>query len=151
MVNTETTHITPLDFRLTAAAQFRLLAAICDVTGQIVHETANEFLYGKLVNATVLSRADFIIQADVIINKFYAALDMAIKPSYSSYLVMLLFDQSSIQSAIHTDGFTSTVPGSNEYTIVSNFYPRHDNASFNNVSLLKLVWHKSSWVRYKQV
>lgn len=137
MVNTETTRITPLDFRLTAAAQFRLLAAMCNISATSVNETVYEFLYGKLVNATVLSRTAFMIQADYLINKFYAALDLVLRPNYASHLVMLVFEESSIQSAIHTNGFTSTIPGSNKYNITSNFYPRHDNASFSNVSIFE--------------
>ena len=137
LFNSETTRITPLDFRLTAAAQFHLLALMCSSSAIVVNAIHDEFSREKLVNANALSNASFITQVDIIIKKYYAKLELSVKPSYAAQLVMSIFDQSLTQSALHTDGFTWSVPGWDQFNVVSNFYPRHDNASFSNVSLLR--------------
>ncbi|CAF4591258.1 unnamed protein product, partial [Rotaria sp. Silwood2] len=45
---------------------------------------------------------------------------------------MRIISQSRLYSALHTNAFQSSVPGSNEYNTVPNFYPLHENVTFNS-------------------
>ena len=115
-----------------------MLALMCYSSKRTIDEIQNDFLKGKLVNANALSKASFIAQADIIINKFYATMDMTVTPSYAAELVAFIIVHSrNLHSALHTDVFTWSVPGSDQFNTVSNFYPRHDNASFSYVSFLR--------------
>jgi hypothetical protein len=135
LLNSETSYITPLDFRLTAAAQFRLLASYCHISKLMIDETQVDFLNGKLVSSHMLSKDSFEKRIQTIVNKFYATLAMSIEPADAAQLTRLTLTQSHIQSAVHTDALTLAVPGSNQYTVVPNFYPLDDSASFTDVSL----------------
>ncbi|UJR34695.1 hypothetical protein I4U23_027472 [Adineta vaga] len=128
----ETSRITPLDFRLTAAVQFRLLSLFCTSSMSMINEIRNDFINGKVVNVQLLSHVSFDTQIKSIVDKFYATLSMSITPSNAADMIMLTIINSGIQSAIHNNGFTLSIPGSNQYQTVPNFYPRYSNATFTN-------------------
>ena len=56
--------------------------------------------------------------------------------SFSSELIQYMIRLSDIYSALNTNVFQMSVPGTDQYEFVSNFYPLYDNASFINVSYL---------------
>ena len=56
--------MTPLDFRLTAAAVFRLLSMECSILGTTVDEVYASFLAEQLVAVQVLSQTDLQKQAN---------------------------------------------------------------------------------------
>jgi len=135
LFNSETMRITPLDFRLTAAAQFRMLALMCTSSMKMVDQIKGSFINGKLVSAQLLSRNSFDDQIKAIVNKFSATLAMSVKPDNAAQRIMLATTQSLIYSAIQIDAFEIWEPGSNQPRTVSNFYPRYDYSSFTNVNL----------------
>ena len=136
LFNPDTAHFTPLDFRLTAALQFRLLSLVCWLSHQTITDQHDEFFKGQLITGRVLSPGSFADETDALIKKFFASMDMAVPANTATQLVMLVLSQSRIDSALDTDAFQSSVPGSNDYRRTTNFYPKYDNATFVNVSAL---------------
>lgn len=128
--------MTPLDIRLTISAQFRLLSIICASAMTGVGKAADKANKGKLVSAEVLSNHSFTVQMDIFFNKLLATLEVVIKASRGFKLIMHILVQSRIYSALHTDVFITSKPDSNQYSVINNYYPLHDNASFTNVRYL---------------
>ena len=136
LFNPGTVHFTPLDFRLTAALQFRLLSLVCWLSRQTITDQDDEFFKGQLIIGRVLSPSSFADETDALIKKFFASMQKALPANTATQLVMLVLSQSHIDSALGTDAYLSSEPGSNVYRSASNFYPKNDNATFVNVSAL---------------
>ena len=51
--------------------------------------------------------------------------------------VMTMIKQSPMNSAVNTNVFQLSVPGSDTYRIIKSFYPLHDGARFGNVSIVE--------------
>ena len=134
LFTSNTSRLTPLDFRLTAAAQFRLLKAMCSMTTDGVNFLEKNTLIYALVSGKTMSRQSIDSQLNTAVAKLNALIEMSLLSSRAPQLIMLIIKQARINSALHTDAFHFSVPGSDQYEAVSNFYPRHDNASYNNVS-----------------
>jgi hypothetical protein len=130
----ETPRYTPLDFRLTASAQFRLLATLCSILIKSVDTLQVNFLAGQLVSTQVMSQASFYSQANVLLEKFNVQFSFWLTSTHAAELLMLMIRVSVINSVVHTNAFQMSTPGSNQYQIVNNFYPLNDNASFSKVS-----------------
>lgn len=134
LFNSDTSRLTPLDFRLTAAAQFRLLKAMCSLTTDGVKFFREYSLGDSVTNAKTISRLSLNSQKDALIARINALVQMSLLSSRAPQFVMIIITQSRITSAVHTDAFHLNMPGSDQYEAVGNFYPRYDNASYNNVS-----------------
>lgn len=135
----QTARFTPLDFRATAAAQFRMLAATCKFMLSVVNETIGSFLFDQLVGTWLIPMDLFVIQAKTLIDKLYTQLEVALASSrpisfFASFLAVI-----GIESAMHTNAFRLLKPGTNQTQIIVNYYPLRDNASFNNVSDLSRI------------
>jgi hypothetical protein len=135
LFNYEMARLTPLDFRLSAAAQFRLLAHICFFSEQMITKSLELYLTTALVSSQVIANTSFNDQADAMIDKFYKEIKLQTEPSEAFKLVMLILFLSRIPSAMNIDAFTLGIPGLDQYTTIPNFYPLDDNATFSNVSL----------------
>ncbi|CAF3512001.1 unnamed protein product, partial [Rotaria sp. Silwood2] len=96
-----------------------------------VNTVLSTFLAGHLVTARVLSNASFDVQANALMGNFKTQV-MAAKASVTGQILMLLVRPSGIYSAVNTNAFQMSVPGSDQYQVVNNFYPLHDNASFSH-------------------
>ena len=134
MYNTETTKMTPLDFRLIATAVFRLFSVYCSLTKATVNNLLSWFSNNPLLNAQVLSHASFDVQTKTSIDTFGKNMAALKASSFIGQILLLMVQLSDTYSAVHTNAFQMSVPGSNQYQVVKNFYPRHDNASFSHVS-----------------
>lgn len=132
----ETARLTPLDFRLSAASQFRFMLIACNLSTVSITNLQNQFAQDQLVSAEILSPTSFKDHFTALTNKFFAMMDMKVSPSFACNLVMTIIIQAIIHSAINTDAFTTSIPGSNQYNTISNFYPLHDNVNYSGVSIL---------------
>lgn len=137
LLNSGTARLTPLDFRLTAAAQFRLLAMFCQISQQTITDNYHEFIKAPFISAQVLSLNSFSEEANALINRFYKTMELGLTAAAATQLITFALGQSQLYPAIHTDTFDLAVPGSNQFQTISNFYPNHDNVTFTAVSLLR--------------
>jgi hypothetical protein len=134
LFNKETAFLTPLDFRLTAAAQFRLLSTMCSLSSNSIIKVQSGFFTEQLVNPRAASLTSFSDQANALTKKFYASLDTQLTGSHGAQLFMTTIDTSAFFSALYTNQFETSVPGSGVYHAVPNGYPLYDNVTFNSVS-----------------
>jgi hypothetical protein len=134
LYNAETTTITPLDFRLIAVPVFRLIAVQCEFFKANIDSIRDVISSERLVSSRVLSEATFDGQVKTIHEKFNAYMVATVVSSYYGKLIMLIIRLGGFASAINTNIFQMSVPGSDEYQYFNNFYPIHDNATSVNVS-----------------
>ena len=139
LFNSNTSRLTPLDFRLTAASQFRLLKAMCSITADGVNFLRKTSLGYSLISGKTMSRLTLNTQMDAVVEIFNGFVQTSLLSSRAPQLIMTTIKQSVINSAVNTDAFHLSVPGSDQYEVVNNFYPRYDNASYNNVSCFNIL------------
>jgi hypothetical protein len=125
--------MTPLDFRLIATGVFRLIALHCSYAQGGVDRAQKTFPSNRLVTRRLLSRASFHFEATNLMEAFTKEITVTTF-SFASELIRYMIQLSDIHSALNTDVFQMSVPGTNHYQFVNNFYPLNDNASFSNVS-----------------
>ena len=138
------TRLTPLDFRLVAAAQFRLLAFMCSAMMTQIKELWGFFTAEQLLNSEAMSVASVKLQADAFFHRFkeFAQYSQANANTYD--MVVIVAKLSHIPSAVHTNAFQLVKPRSDHSHLVDNFYPMNNNASFTQVSLAFLSDRKES-------
>lgn len=125
--------MTPLDFRLTAATQFRLLALLCSTVATAINDSRRGFDKDRLITSHVISRSVFQAELDKLVFQFQAEMLLDIKTSRIAQLTMLIIEQSRMKSALHTNTLEYTIPGVySDYVVVNTFYPLHDDASVSN-------------------
>ena len=130
----ETSRFTPLDFRLTAAAQFRLLEMLCSLMKVTMEDLQAEFLTGQLVTERAISFTSLNDQAKVSIEKFETFKLMTFPPVEASALVMLTIRMGPLHSALHTNKFHLVAPDPYYFFESDAFYPLNDHAIFDAVS-----------------
>lgn len=140
LFNTQTTtHLSPLDFRVTAATQFRLLALMCSDQASTFDDTQNHFKLKFFITSHVLSESSFNAEIDVLMDKFLTNIESDITTDTAAKLVMLVIEQSQIRSSMHTNVFEFAVPSWNSYyPMIMTSYPLKDQNSFDNVSSFHL-------------
>jgi hypothetical protein len=134
LYNPEVTKMTPLDFRLTAAPVFRLIATQCRFFKDSINVVRGILSSERLVSSQALSEAAFDVQVKALNDKFYAHLFAAGISSYFGKMVMLAVRLGGYPSAIGTNSFLMSLPGSNKYEFLNNIYPIHENVTSINVS-----------------
>lgn len=134
LFNSDTTRLTPLDFRLAAAAQFRLLSAMCCISQQTINDNINGFIKQQFISARVLSPISLADEANALFEKFFATMKLFLTADITSKVIMTMFTQSRIYSAIPTEAFLIGIPESNQYERINTFYPARNNITFDNVS-----------------
>lgn len=112
---------------------------MCWLTNTTINDLTKSFLHQQLVDAYMIPRTTFQSQTASLLSKLDAVLDMSIKAARAAEVMMLMINRNRIHSAVHTNGFHMSAPGSNTYRSVENYYPKSDNTSFNTVSILKTV------------
>ncbi|CAF4927028.1 unnamed protein product, partial [Rotaria sp. Silwood1] len=127
--------MTPLDFRVTAAAQFRLFAAACSISSMSINNLNKIYGQEQLVNTRILSPISLHNQANALIDKFKAMMQEQITPLRGTQFVHFIISQDGSNSAVHTNSFLTSIPGSNKFEAITNFYPKRDNAVYSSVSL----------------
>lgn len=125
--------MTPLDFRLTAALQFRLLAYMCSNTRLQVNQLVASNLVSQQVSARALSQTDLTIESDVLQAQIQTEIQNTNVGSIGVQNLMLIVQQSHVYPIFNTNAFRFNVPGSEQYDMLQTFYPRHRNARFSNV------------------
>lgn len=139
LFNSDTSRLTPLDFRLTAAAQFRLLKAMCSSITEGVDYMQETFLGSTVDTSKIMSRVSLNAEMDVAIAQFIEMVRTGVISNRGVQFVMMIIRLARINSAVHTDAFHFGVPGSDHYEAISTFYPLYDNATYNNVSYLNIL------------
>lgn len=140
LFNADTTRITPLDFRLTAASQFRLLAVMCSDQTALMEDTQTRFQNGQFFTPNVLTESSFHATMDALLDKFRIKMDSEITTNTAAELVMLVIEQSQTQSALQTNALQFAVPSWHSfYPVVMASYPSNDAVSMTNVSLLTMI------------
>jgi hypothetical protein len=137
LLDVDTIRLTPLDFRASAAAQFRLLRMICWVGSALISNEYAEFIQGQFVTDRVLQPSSFAEEADALIKKFAVAIKLAVNADRSVNIIMFVIMQSHLHPAIGTDAIQLSQPGSNVSEQIINFYPQRENATIINVSCRK--------------
>lgn len=138
LFNQETSRLTPLDFRLTAAAQFRLIAAMCSNTIAAINGAIKNFHSQGLVSFHPLVSEVLLSQSVTLVNRFRSSIIEQHGEHSAFDLIMFFIRMAHIYSAVHTSAFVMSQPDSDQYQAVNNFYPLYDNVSFSNVSLTLL-------------
>ena len=126
--------MTPLDFRLTAPAIFRLLAVECATLAATVNNVSAAFLVEQLVGKNLISRQSLEAQTEGLLSNLRGRMIGAPASTISGEMFMTTVQLSRLHSAVNTNRFILSVPGSNEYQTVDNYYPLHSNALYANVS-----------------
>ena len=144
LINADTIRLTPLDFRASAAAQFRLLRMICWIASTLISNEYAEFIQGQFVTDRVLQSTLFAEEADALIKKFSVATKLALNGDRSVNVIMFVIIQSHFHPAIGTDAIQLSEAGSNVFEQIINFYPQHENATIINVSCLTKTQHDNS-------
>lgn len=87
-----------------------------------------------LISPKIISRQSLRSQTDSIIRKFKALAQTVPLANSGVQFIMMVIRQGRIISAVHTNAFQLSMPESDQYETINNFYPHYDNASYNNVS-----------------
>lgn len=150
LFNENILQLTPLDFRLSAASQFRMLADMCLLSALSITTFQSGFAVEQLVSARLLSYPSFDEQVKALVNKFHALMNTRVTPQFGVEIFMRIIGTARVYSALHTNGFITSIPGSNEYSIIDAFYPLRDDANYSSVSfdLLELI-HMVRLLNYK--
>jgi hypothetical protein len=134
LYNPEVIKMTPLDFRLTASSVFRLIASQCRFFKESVSILRDVVSSERLVSSHALSEAAFNGQIKAIHDKFIAHMFAASISSNFGKLAMVGMRLGGFPSAIGTNSFLMSLPGSNKYKFLNNIYPIHENVTSINVS-----------------
>ncbi|CAF3224735.1 unnamed protein product [Rotaria sp. Silwood2] len=125
LFNINTTSYYPLDFRLMAFAQFQVLSILCRTSRQVVKNALKEFLVTAIVSPNAWSRDILNIYLDLSIEQ----LQKNTLVNFLSYyhFVSSLFEEYRFISALRTNFYTSSVPGSNISETFSAIYPQENS------------------------
>ena len=126
--------MTPLDFRLIAPVIFRLLAIHCTTVAGTLDNVSAAFLSEQLIGTKLISRDSLTSQARVLLDTLRGEMFGSLGGSATGEFFTNIVRMSHTYSAVHTNGFIWSVPGSDDYQLVDNYYPLHSDASFDNVS-----------------
>jgi hypothetical protein len=130
----QTTKTTPLDFRLMAIPVFRLIAVQCNFFKESIDSIRDVVSSERIVSSQVLSEASFDGQVKIIREKFIGYMTAALLSTAYSDMFMIILRLSSLSSAVNTNTFQISVPGSDVYQVLNNLYPIHENVTSINVS-----------------
>ncbi|CAF4047064.1 unnamed protein product [Rotaria sordida] len=125
LFNVNTSNYHPLDFRLVASSQFQVLSILCRTSRQAVIDAVKGFNSTTILSPNALSRDVFNKYIGTSIEQFQKnALD-----SFSSFyhFVSSLVEESRFISALRTNFYTRSVPGSNISVTCSAIYPQQVN------------------------
>jgi hypothetical protein len=139
LFNSDTSRLTPLDFRLTAAAQFRVLKALCSLVTEGVNILQYFTIGSSTVNTETSSRLSLNSELNSLVAQFNGLSQTLLLSNRAPQFIMMAIMRSQINSAVNTNAFLLNVPGSDQYETINNFYPLYDNASYNNVSYFNIL------------
>ena len=123
----------PLDFRVTAAAQFRLVAHSCAKQMKQVKEMQEYLLAKRIVTPQSLSVTSLKNQVDAFFEKLIITMLYSYGASAAHDYLSGILSIATLASGLRTNALQIIRPNSNQSMIISNFYPRYDNATFEQV------------------
>ncbi|UJR12163.1 hypothetical protein I4U23_016340 [Adineta vaga] len=127
LFNAETPQMTPLDFRLTAAAQFRLLGTMCSLMEATMEGLKEVFLTKEIVTKNTLSFVSLNKEADALIDKFQVFRDMSLVPDAASQVTIKFILTSRHHPALNFNSYQQMAPSSTLYQQQDTCYPIRDD------------------------
>jgi hypothetical protein len=119
-----------LDFRTFTFAQFRALALLCRTARQAVNDAQRAFASTHLVTSHALSRSQFIEIADVLISNLKRNVEANEKRT--TRLVSLSIAENRVFSALRTNYYIQSVPGSRSYLTINGAYLKKNKTMESN-------------------
>lgn len=123
----------PLDFRLTAQAQFRFLAMMCEKQTTQYYSIWNKLSIELLMSAQLVDKVSLNTQANTLLEKFQLMLTFTLVTNSAQRFLEICIGVTGLISAVHVNAFEIIRPGENQSEVISNFYPRYDNSTFMQV------------------
>ncbi|CAF4659002.1 unnamed protein product, partial [Rotaria sp. Silwood2] len=125
LFNVTTSNYYPLDFRLMASPQFQVLSALCRIVRNIVYDALNEFSATVFLSPRALSPTIFDTYTGTLVDQFK-------KTTLENFrtlngFISSIIDESRFISALRTNFYTISVPGSDNYATFSSIYPQKVN------------------------
>ena len=139
LFNAEITRMTPLDFRLVAAAVFRLLAFQCSSQAAAVRDVSGNSLNEQRVRALLTSRDSLSDQTDAVLKNIRAELQVQPGSTDTGDFFMFVVRLSRVYSALRTNAFILSEPGSTQYQVFEASYPLQTNLSYTDVSKFDII------------
>ncbi|CAF3978032.1 unnamed protein product [Rotaria sordida] len=125
LFNVNTSNYHPLDFRSVASSQFQVLSILCRTSRQAVIDAVKGFNSTTILSPNALSR-------DVLNNYIGTSIEQVQKNALDSFrsfyhFVSSLVEEHRFISALRTNFYTRSVPGSNISVTCSAIYPQQVN------------------------
>ncbi|CAF3507764.1 unnamed protein product [Rotaria sp. Silwood1] len=120
MFSINTTNYSPLDFRTSASSQFETLALLCTMVSEFVSSAVQVFTNQQLISSRTLSRSAFDAQLMSLVQQLQTT--TVIDITSMDQFVSLSIDNNQLVSALHTNYFIYSVPGSRLYITYSGVY-----------------------------
>ena len=125
LFNENTSSYHPLDFRLTASAQFQVLAVLCTMSRETVLHAQEQFLSTQFITLNALSKFDFDTYTAALIDQLNKT---TVAQFYAdNHFISSIIDQYQYTSALRTNFYTISIPGSSSYTNFPTVYPTQAN------------------------
>ncbi|CAF1006020.1 unnamed protein product [Rotaria sordida] len=109
-----------LDFRTFAFSQYRSLRLLCHLARQAVNDTHRTFNSTHLVNRNAFSRAQFNEIASVLTDNLRR--NVLTNEKRTARVVSTIIAQNRLLSALHTNYYVQSIPGSRTYTTFHTVY-----------------------------
>ena len=115
----------PFDFRLMASSQFQVLRLFCHQSQEMIENAQNQFLSKSLVSIQAIAPATFQQEAQTIVEQFQTT--TLHRFVLENRFISNILDQYQFMSALRTNFYIQSVPGSQSNRTFSTIYPRIDN------------------------
>ena len=91
-------------------------------------------LLSDYTSVRAISQKSLITVTEALSERIFAEISSSRLGSVGFDLLMVVLRGSTAQSAVNTNAFQVSEPGSEKSQTINGFYPTHDGARFNNVS-----------------
>ena len=141
LFDSDTSRLSPLDFRLIAAAQFRQLKAMCTVAAEGVDLFRGLLIGYSMTNRKTMSREMINSQMATAVSTFNVFIQTSLLSDRGPQFLIMFPRLRGAISAVRTNAFYLSISDSDQYQYesINNFYPLYDNASYDNVSYFDIV------------
>ena len=113
-----------LDYRTFAFAHYRALALLCNVSRQAVNDARRTFNATHLVNRHIFSRMQFKELSSVLFHNIKR--NILTNEKRTGNIISMITAHNHLWSALRTNFYMRSVPGSRFYRTYSRTYPGHD-------------------------
>jgi hypothetical protein len=119
-----------LDFRTSASSQFQVVALLCQTAVQSVSDALEQFGMQQLITSRTLSRSAFDAQSAALVQQLQTT--SLIDTMRMDQFVSLSISQNHLVSALGTNYFIYSVPGTGYYSTYSRVYYSDSDAYPDN-------------------